>query len=31
VRSLAAEHLSGTRDHGQRLFALLVLDQWLAA
>jgi asparagine synthase (glutamine-hydrolysing) len=30
VQALLAEQLTGTRDHGQRLFALLVLDRWLS-
>jgi asparagine synthase (glutamine-hydrolysing) len=29
LRALVAEHAAGTRDHSQRLFALLVLDAWL--
>lgn len=29
VEGLIAEHVSGDRDHGERLFALLVLHQWL--
>jgi asparagine synthase (glutamine-hydrolysing) len=28
VRSLVDEHMSGKRDHGQRLFALLTLAMW---
>jgi asparagine synthase (glutamine-hydrolysing) len=31
VRALVAEHAAGTRDHSQRLFALLVLDEWLGS
>jgi hypothetical protein len=27
---LAREHAAGARDHSQRLFALLMLDEWLA-
>jgi asparagine synthase (glutamine-hydrolysing) len=29
VRRLVAEHRSGRRDHGQRIFALLQLELWL--
>ncbi|HEY0972681.1 MAG TPA: asparagine synthase-related protein, partial [Gemmatimonadales bacterium] len=29
LRAMAAEHRSGQRDHGERLFTLLVLDEWL--
>ena len=29
IDALANEHLAGNRDHGERLFALLVLDEWL--
>ena len=29
IRRLADEHMAGARDHSQRLYALLVLDQWL--
>jgi asparagine synthase (glutamine-hydrolysing) len=29
VDALASEHLAGRRDNGERLFALLVLDEWL--
>jgi len=29
LRRLLDEHDSGVRDHGDRLFALLVLNQWL--
>ena len=29
VARLVEEHTSGRRDHGQRLFTLLVLDEWL--
>jgi asparagine synthase (glutamine-hydrolysing) len=29
LASLADEHINGRRDHGDRLFALLVLDEWL--
>ncbi len=28
VRALVDEHLSGGRDHGARLFALLILEEW---
>jgi len=28
VRSMMAEHENGRRDHGQRLYALLVLAIW---
>ena len=31
VAELHAEHLRGERDHGERLFALLVLDEWARA
>ncbi|WP_414475747.1 asparagine synthase (glutamine-hydrolyzing) [Microvirga sp. M2] len=31
IRRLADEHIAGARDHSQRLYALLVLDQWLEA
>lgn len=31
VRRLADEHIAGARDHSQRLYALLVLDQWLTS
>jgi asparagine synthase (glutamine-hydrolysing) len=31
IRRLVDEHLTGARDHSQRLYALLVLDQWLAS
>lgn len=30
VDAMVAEHGSGARDHGQQLFTLLVLDEWLA-
>jgi asparagine synthase (glutamine-hydrolysing) len=29
VRTLIDEHMSGKRDHGQRLFALLTLSMWV--
>jgi asparagine synthase (glutamine-hydrolysing) len=29
IEALANEHVSGSRDNGERLFALLVLDEWL--
>jgi len=29
IDALANEHLAGHRDNGERLFALLVLDEWL--
>ena len=29
IDALASEHLAGRRDNGERLFALLVLDEWL--
>jgi asparagine synthase (glutamine-hydrolysing) len=29
IQGLVDEHLSGLRDHSQRLFDLLVLDEWL--
>lgn len=29
IRVLVDEHRAGTRDHGQRLFNLLVLEEWL--
>jgi asparagine synthase (glutamine-hydrolysing) len=29
VADLVAEHLSGRRDHGARLYALLMLDEWV--
>jgi asparagine synthase (glutamine-hydrolysing) len=29
IDALASEHLAGHRDNGERLFALLVLDEWL--
>ncbi|WP_445505205.1 asparagine synthase (glutamine-hydrolyzing) [Microvirga sp. G4-2] len=31
IRRLAAEHMTGARDHSERLYALLVLDQWLGS
>jgi asparagine synthase (glutamine-hydrolysing) len=31
VRAMVREHLSGTRDHSQRLFNLHVLDAWLTS
>lgn len=31
IRRLATEHLSGRRDHSQRLYALLILDEWLGS
>jgi asparagine synthase (glutamine-hydrolysing) len=30
IESLVVEHLAGLRDHSQRLFSLLVLEEWLA-
>lgn len=30
IGTLIDDHVSGRRDHGQRLFSLLILDQWLA-
>ena len=30
LATIAREHAAGTRDHAQRLFALVVLDEWLA-
>lgn len=30
INAMAAEHRSGVRDHSQRLFSLIVLDEWLA-
>lgn len=30
IRALIDEHVAGVREHSQRLFNLLVLDQWLA-
>ncbi len=29
IEALASEHVAGNRDNSERLFALLVLDQWL--
>ena len=29
IRGLVREHLEGHRDHGERLFSLLVLEEWL--
>jgi len=29
LRELVREHLEGHRDHGERLFSLLVLEEWL--
>ena len=29
IEALVREHVSGKRDNGERLFALLVLDEWL--
>jgi asparagine synthase (glutamine-hydrolysing) len=29
IDALVREHVSGLRDHSQRLFSLLVLDEWL--
>jgi asparagine synthase (glutamine-hydrolysing) len=29
IEALASEHVNGDRDNGERLFALLVLDEWL--
>ncbi|HET7459461.1 MAG TPA: asparagine synthase (glutamine-hydrolyzing) [Gemmatimonadaceae bacterium] len=31
ITSMVDEHLDGRRDHSQRLFSLLVLDEWLKA
>jgi asparagine synthase (glutamine-hydrolysing) len=31
VEGLLAEHRAGRRDHGERLFALLMLEEWLRA
>jgi asparagine synthase (glutamine-hydrolysing) len=29
IQTMIAEHMSGLRDHSQRLFSLIVLDEWL--
>jgi asparagine synthase (glutamine-hydrolysing) len=29
IRGMVREHLEGHRDHGERLFSLLVLEEWL--
>jgi asparagine synthase (glutamine-hydrolysing) len=29
LQALVREHMDGFRDHSQRLFSLLVLDEWL--
>jgi asparagine synthase (glutamine-hydrolysing) len=29
IRALAAEHRAGVRDHSQRLYNLIILDEWL--
>jgi asparagine synthase (glutamine-hydrolysing) len=31
IHRLALEHSSGARNHGERLYSLFVLDEWLAA
>lgn len=31
IRKLSDEHISGRRDHSQRLYSLLILDEWLAS
>lgn len=31
IRSLVQDHVAARRDHRQKLFNLLVLDEWLAA
>jgi asparagine synthase (glutamine-hydrolysing) len=31
IRRLVDEHMTGIRDHGERLYTLLVLDQWLGS
>jgi asparagine synthase (glutamine-hydrolysing) len=31
IRRLANEHIAGARDHSERLYTLLVLDQWLGS
>jgi len=30
IRKLADEHILGHRDHSQRLYSLIILDEWLA-
>ena len=30
IQTLVRQHIDGLRDHSQRLFSLLVLDEWLA-
>jgi asparagine synthase (glutamine-hydrolysing) len=29
IHTIIAEHMAGLRDHSQRLFSLIVLDEWL--
>ncbi len=31
IRRLVHEHMTGARDHGERLYALLILDRWLGS